>query len=158
MIKTSRILRAADDSQDVHVIGYGIVSLGQAKAKIRNYIEQMQACLDKADYMGLGHFAFSNGVLKAFIQAVQKAEDSHTASTHAAISPSDYRREDIPVEVITDKREAFPDLAAAKQKYPDLDLFHNGQNFTWAMYGEDSSTGQIMARFESWPAYKALSQ
>ena len=74
------------------------------------------------------------------------------------ITPEDFRREDIPVEVIGRAREVFPNLAAANVAYPDLDLFHNGQRFTWAMYGCDPVTRQTMARFETWETNDILSR
>ncbi len=74
-----------------------------------------------------------------------------------------YRRTDIPVEVITAHGsrlicEVFPDLAAARVQYPDLDLFHGSCGFTWAMKGFDFKTNTIRARFESDEAYRMLSE
>lgn len=71
-----------------------------------------------------------------------------------------FRREDIPVEVIfsnPSRRDVFPDFAAAKAVFPDLDLHHQTKRFTWAMRGADPKTGATMARFESWETYPALS-
>jgi len=69
-----------------------------------------------------------------------------------------YRRTDIPVEVITNRREVFPNLAAALEVYPDLDLNQNGPRFTWAMKGWDFKTDPLMARFEDWPRNEVLSR
>lgn len=70
-----------------------------------------------------------------------------------------FRREDIPVEVVHCRpwrREVFPNFAAAREVYPDLDLHQNTARFTWAMRGEDLKTGATLARFESWDAYRTL--
>jgi len=73
-----------------------------------------------------------------------------------------FRREDIPVEVVTCdenerlSRRVFDNLKAAQAAFPGLDLFHGSPGFTWAMRGEVD--GKIAARFESTAAYKSLSQ
>lgn len=63
------------------------------------------------------------------------------------------RRRDIPVEVVTiDKYETFLNFEEALKVHPDLDLFHNGKQFTWAIEGHGPN-GVILARFESWELY-----
>jgi hypothetical protein len=71
-----------------------------------------------------------------------------------------FRCDDIPVEVITawKGREVFPNLAAAREVYPDLDLHQSTARFTWAMLGKDPKTGQVMARFECWASEAVLSR
>ena len=51
--------------------------------------------------------------------------------------------------------QEFPNLAAARQAFPDLDPQRNTQRFTWAMRGEIN--GQPAIRFETWPAEKMYS-
>jgi hypothetical protein len=64
--------------------------------------------------------------------------------------------ENMPVEVVNDRGyETFPNLAAAKAKYPTLDPEHNTNDFTWAMRGEIKGVPGI--RFETWPAEKMYS-
>lgn len=45
----------------------------------------------------------------------------------------------------------FPNFAAAKAMYPDLDPHNVGERFTWAMNGGDNTT-----RFETWEAEKVF--
>lgn len=61
------------------------------------------------------------------------------------------------VQVVGDTVERFPNLAAARQKYPMLDPYKNSAEFTWAMHGKDFQTGETLLRFESWGTYRMLS-
>lgn len=63
----------------------------------------------------------------------------------------------MPVQVVgtPEGSEEFPNLAAAKQKYPTLDPTKNTNDFTWAMHGMIG--GQDAIRFETWEAYRMLS-
>ena len=59
-----------------------------------------------------------------------------------------------PSDRIWDYQE-FPNLAAAKQVFPDLDPRINGKQFTWAMRGQ--LNGQPAIRFETWAANERFS-
>jgi hypothetical protein len=64
----------------------------------------------------------------------------------------------IPVQVIGWGDEGvagFPNLAAAREKHPELDPYSNSAKFTWAMRGE--MNGKPALRFETWEAYKHYS-
>lgn len=74
-----------------------------------------------------------------------------------AVRPEDYRREDIPVEVIElHQRHTFKDLAEARKMFPLLDLHKVSPGFTGAMPGRDPETGALMARFDSWEVDRLL--
>jgi len=80
-------------------------------------------------------------------------------SLKASVKTAEWKgwTEDMPVEVVGDKGfETFPNLAAAKAKYPTLDPEHNTHNFTWAMAGRQID-GKPSIRFETWPANKMYS-
>lgn len=65
--------------------------------------------------------------------------------------------EDMPVQVVGDRgTEVFPNLAAARRKYPKLDPVKGGGGFHWAMRGEVK--GQPAIRFESSGVYTSLSR
>lgn len=71
---------------------------------------------------------------------------------------SDFRRDDIPVEVISrEGREVFANLAEAQAKHPALDIHKPSTGFTWAMCGRDPKTGAVMARFETTEVFNLLS-
>lgn len=65
--------------------------------------------------------------------------------------------EDMPVQVATDGRtEVFSNLAAARQKYPELNPERGSSRFTWAMRGQVG--GKDAIRFESHDVYRSLSR
>ena len=64
----------------------------------------------------------------------------------------------VPVEVIGAGPEGvsyFPNLAAARQKFPQLDPYRSTTNFTCAMRGEIDNSPAL--RFETWSAYEVYS-
>jgi hypothetical protein len=64
----------------------------------------------------------------------------------------------VPVQVIGAGGEGvwtFPNLAAAQQKFPELDLNRCTSNFTCAMRGEMNDAPAL--RFETWAAYQLYS-
>ena len=64
---------------------------------------------------------------------------------------------DMPVQVVdTSGAEIFPNLAAAKKKYPTLDPERSTKDFTWAMRGVVN--GKDAIRFESWKVNDLLSK
>jgi hypothetical protein len=79
-------------------------------------------------------------------------------SLKASVKTAEWKgwNENMPVQVVGDRdHEVFPNLAAAKAKYPTLDPEHNTNDFTWAMRGEIKGVPAI--RFETWPANKMYS-
>jgi len=65
--------------------------------------------------------------------------------------PEEYRREDIPIEVIErHQRHRFKHLTEARKVFPLQDLHKTSPGFTLARPGRDPETGALMARFDSW--------
>jgi hypothetical protein len=63
-----------NDNAEVHVPGYGVMSLGSVKRKIQDYARAIANEAAKNNYTGIAHYAYGNGVLKAMIETVQAAE------------------------------------------------------------------------------------
>jgi hypothetical protein len=65
----------------------------------------------------------------------------------------------IPVQVVGVQEEGmfeFPNLAAARKFFPELDPYNSSEKFTWAMRGELNEAPAL--RFETWAAYKFFSE
>jgi hypothetical protein len=81
--------------------------------------------------------------------------------------------ETLPVQVVTMKGSyVYRNLSEAKRTFPTLDPDHNGQEFTWASYGEvelhpgfavDTPRGRydakkcVAMRFETWQVERMVS-
>lgn len=64
----------------------------------------------------------------------------------------------IPVQVIGREDEGlwdFPNLAAARKQFAELDPYGSTDRFTWAMRGKVN--GGPALRFETWAAYEVYS-
>jgi hypothetical protein len=64
----------------------------------------------------------------------------------------------LPVQVVGWRNEGvwnYPDLAAARKQFPELDPYKSTSRFTAAMRGERDS-GTVL-RFETWEAYEVYS-
>lgn len=64
----------------------------------------------------------------------------------------------VPVQVVGTRAEGiweFSDLAAARQKFPELDPYRSTARFTWAMWGAVNDMAGL--RFETWVAYDVYS-
>jgi len=64
-----------------------------------------------------------------------------------------------PVQVVSWRDEGvwnYPNLASARDKFPELDPYRSTDRFTAAMRGE-VDTGPAL-RFETWEAYEGYSQ
>lgn len=66
----------------------------------------------------------------------------------------------IPVQVVAWQEDRavisiFPNLAVARQTFPELDPHNSTSEFTWAMRGEIDDAPAL--RFETWAAYDVFS-
>ena len=64
----------------------------------------------------------------------------------------------IPVQVVVSEEEfyEFPNLAAARELFPELNPIQSSDEFTWAMRGELNEAPAL--RFETWAAYQFYSE
>jgi uncharacterized protein YdaT len=81
--------KASAYDPEIQIQGFGIMLLSQAKAHALSYLRdaEAKAVTDKNDadsancWKNVAYYAFSNGVLKALIEAVIRAEEKRPAST-----------------------------------------------------------------------------
>lgn len=64
----------------------------------------------------------------------------------------------IPVQVVVSEEKfyEFPNLAAARELFPELNPIQSSDRFTWAMRGELNGTAAL--RFETLAAYQFYSE